>query len=378
MVIKNNNVQEKVRRRNSGYVYDELLDNVRKEISSGGLGPSDYLPGENALANEYGISRRAVREALDILVRERLVEKVPGKGTKIIGGAYDSSEKTILTIEVIVDTTCHFERNYYALNIIQSLKQAAPEMAIEIELNFKFLEFNGNQSEGCIAVSGSAADAILVLSFSRQCSDFLEKFDPSGLNLICVGRKIESDLIPQVFVNHDVGIEKMTKYLLQLGHREIMAVAPPAPAVLYSAARQKKFVEIMEEFGCDDPKRLIAEVDLDDIAIKKAVSDYFNVPEKPSAILVFSGLWIDAVKHALMDMGKRIPDDVSLVMYDDMRDFSGTPASITAIRQPFEMIARKVLQSVVSKCLMNVDIPVRQDVLPELIVRESCKEEAGQ
>ncbi|MEY9094580.1 extracellular solute-binding protein [Paenibacillus sp. RC84] len=64
--------------------FEEMVGTLRKEILSSIRPAGDYLPSELALADQYLLSKKSVRKALDILVSEGLIEKVPRVGNRII------------------------------------------------------------------------------------------------------------------------------------------------------------------------------------------------------------------------------------------------------------------------------------------------------
>lgn len=60
-----------------------LVDELRKSIMTGHLHPGDYLPSELELGKTYGLSKESVRKALDVLVEERLIVKIPRVGNRV-------------------------------------------------------------------------------------------------------------------------------------------------------------------------------------------------------------------------------------------------------------------------------------------------------
>jgi GntR family transcriptional regulator len=62
-------------------MYKVIYQDVASQIADGELHPHDRLPSEPALAEQYGVSRMTVRQALDQLTAERLVVRRPGAGT---------------------------------------------------------------------------------------------------------------------------------------------------------------------------------------------------------------------------------------------------------------------------------------------------------
>lgn len=62
-------------------LHNRIREELRARIFSGAYQPHDRVPSESALMTEYGVSRITVRQALGNLEKERLIVKVPGKGS---------------------------------------------------------------------------------------------------------------------------------------------------------------------------------------------------------------------------------------------------------------------------------------------------------
>src|SRR3974390_3137808 len=71
--------------RSSG-LYEQIVQQVKDSIHKGALKPGDQLPPERELAEQFGVSRTAVREAVKALHEKGLVEAFPGRGTFITDG----------------------------------------------------------------------------------------------------------------------------------------------------------------------------------------------------------------------------------------------------------------------------------------------------
>jgi DNA-binding FadR family transcriptional regulator len=74
-------------------LFEEICDQIRGQLSLGKIGPGDKLPAERDLADQFGVSRSAVREALRTLEVSGLIEL--RKGPK--GGAFMLEEGAPLT-----------------------------------------------------------------------------------------------------------------------------------------------------------------------------------------------------------------------------------------------------------------------------------------
>ena len=65
----------------SGRLYELIVAQIEGRILAGELQPGDRLPAERDLAEQFGVSRTAVREAVKTLIQQGLVEVYPGRGT---------------------------------------------------------------------------------------------------------------------------------------------------------------------------------------------------------------------------------------------------------------------------------------------------------
>jgi GntR family transcriptional regulator, transcriptional repressor for pyruvate dehydrogenase complex len=62
-------------------LYEQIVDQVEKSILGGELKPGDKLPAERELAEQFNVSRTAIREAVKTLTQKGLIEVRPGRGT---------------------------------------------------------------------------------------------------------------------------------------------------------------------------------------------------------------------------------------------------------------------------------------------------------
>ena len=76
-------------------LYEQIVQQIEDSIRTGGLKEGDQLPAERELAQQFGVSRTAVREAVKTLREKGLVEAYPGRGTFITTGTSHSFKLTL-------------------------------------------------------------------------------------------------------------------------------------------------------------------------------------------------------------------------------------------------------------------------------------------
>jgi len=93
-------------------LYQEIVDQIQQQILSGALKPGDQIPAERDLAERFGVSRTAVREAIKSLTEKGLIEVFVGRGTFV----------TNLTTDRVVESITLLLRNEQ--HNIESLQEA--------------------------------------------------------------------------------------------------------------------------------------------------------------------------------------------------------------------------------------------------------------
>ena len=79
----------------SSRLYEQIVEQIEQSVQKGDLKPGDQLPAERDLAEQFGVSRTAVREAVKALREKGLVEAYPGKGTFITSGSSNPMRQSL-------------------------------------------------------------------------------------------------------------------------------------------------------------------------------------------------------------------------------------------------------------------------------------------
>ena len=113
-------------------LYVQIMDEVRRGLVRGALGPEDPLPSVRELASSLQINPRTVSQAYAELEREGLVRVRPGKGTFVAPSV--RNERPRLALEVARRTLADASRNGLLLEeVIEALRRIGGEGAIDAE-----------------------------------------------------------------------------------------------------------------------------------------------------------------------------------------------------------------------------------------------------
>lgn len=211
-------------------------------------------------------------------------------------------------------------------------------------------------------------EGIIIDSSARDTSSLIELHE-NNIPIVLFDRILPDVPCNQVFCDNSQGGYSAIEHLVELGHRRIGVVAAPSyPETLQRRLRGTR--EAVAAFGIDDDPELVivGDTQLFDMGYE-AGKHLLSLSERPTAIFALTDVTAVGVMHAAAEMGLRIPDDLSLIGYDDVPFASYTVPSMTTIAQPFVEMGTTAVDLLL-KQIADPDLPPAKAVLPtRLMVR---------
>jgi LacI family transcriptional regulator len=167
-----------------------------------------------------------------------------------------------------------------------------------------------------------------------------------------------------------------TKYLFDLGHERI-AFLRDNPSPVSFQDRLRGFVCAHFEAGrALDPRFVVEAAGEDDIP--RALGELMALPDRPTALLAANDRQALATMQACRTLGLSIPDDLSLIGFDDIQFSAHTWPPLTTVHIPKEHIGRLAVTQLQERLLapnnsLDAMPPVTLEVPVSLIVRQSCR-----
>jgi LacI family transcriptional regulator len=189
------------------------------------------------------------------------------------------------------------------------------------------------------------------------------------LPYVLIGRSPTNNKVNFIDVDNYGGARKAVRHLLGLGHRRIAHISGPRNLIA-GLDRYQGYLSALYEGGFFPDPTLVVEGDFTDLSGYAAVQRL--LPYHPDAIFAASDALATAALRALIESGVRVPQDMSLVGFDDIPSSSRTIPPLTTIRQPIQRMGSLAAETLID-IIEHPAIQPRQVVLPtELIVRGSC------
>ena len=208
-------------------------------------------------------------------------------------------------------------------------------------------------------------EAIVLISGERDGVEVIRGID-AGVPLVAVASEPEPGL-HRVAIDQYAGARLATEHLIALGHRGIRHVTGPADS-MDAAERRRGWTDAMYEHGLELREPIVGDwlASSGDTAGRALVAD-----AEATAVFVANDQMALGVLHACHEAGVRVPDDLSIIGFDDIPEAAYFTPALTTMRQDFDALGRDVLATVLDVLRDEPAAPDRTSRLPELIVRSS-------
>ena len=232
----------------------------------------------------------------------------------------------------------------------------------EIEKESLYFQMFENRWIDGIIFSGVTGD--------KQEINYIEEIQKKGIPIVFIDRGLEGHFSDVVMIDNDEATYKGTKYLLDLGHKRIGFVNGPTEIRLF-AKRLKGHKKALQEKRVELDESLIVEGEQSSKTAESAVRQFLAQTLSPTAIFTTSDLVAIAVLRAVQKSGLKVPEDISVMGFDDIPLASLVNPSLTTIAQPIQEIGREAFKLLIDR-IERKDSPKRKIVLDtKLVVRES-------
>lgn len=213
--------------------------------------------------------------------------------------------------------------------------------------------------------------------------NLLADLEKSEIPTVIIGREHESKSLSSVIVDDEGGAYSALAHLHGLGHRKIAFVRGPK-ALMSSKKRWKGIQKFAQDTGLELDPRLIVDLSDNQISPNLGVEDAFKMTEellkrkRPfTALMAYDDMTALGAMRALSKTGVRVPEQCSVIGFDDVATSALFVPSLTTVRQPMEAMGAagvSVVLDGISARAENREFPAVQRKLPsELVPRESTR-----
>jgi LacI family transcriptional regulator len=215
-------------------------------------------------------------------------------------------------------------------------------------------------------------DGIILAISNGTDIDYLNEVIDGTVPIVLFDEPTIRDDVYGVFVNNKKGAYLATNHLIEYGHQRIACLIGP-DSTLSSEERLEGYKQALAEANIKFDKNLVMSGEYVEETGLKYMNQIIERKENVTAVFAASDNIAIGVYKAIKSHGYRIPDDFSVVGFDDVYNTNLIEPSITDITQPTYEMGQKAFE-IMYKLLNNIK-PRKKTVIfePDLIVRNSTK-----
>jgi len=215
-------------------------------------------------------------------------------------------------------------------------------------------------------------DGVAIMTFGVE-EFVLERFTAENIPIIFIDAATRQPHSDTLAVDYRAGIREGVQHLAVLGHRKIGFIS--GPLRLHSAEmRRVAFVECLRETGLTMNPAWLIEGDHTLDGGMNAMKQVLALKEQPTAIMCSNDLTAIGVLHALFEAKLRVPDDFSLIGFDDVRLAEYTVPPLTTVRMSCKDLAQAAVASLIAQMETvpgRSEAPTKRSIPTRLIVRQT-------
>lgn len=187
------------------------------------------------------------------------------------------------------------------------------------------------------------------------------------------------EILPESVPLSYVGIDnfqaavKATEYLLGLGHRRIGLIVGPRSGSLRARRRYEGFVAAMEANDIPGDPASIIECRPTMLNGKEAMGRLLHQPNPPTAVFAASDFLAIGALAAIREFGLRVPEDISLMGFDDIEFTNYTSPPLSTVHVPSWDIGHLAVSLLMDFIESGDGVPRRLCLDTQLMLRKSCR-----
>jgi DNA-binding LacI/PurR family transcriptional regulator len=209
-----------------------------------------------------------------------------------------------------------------------------------------------------------------IIGNQNQLKDALKE----GIPCVVINNYVQDLEVDCIAIDKRKAAQEAVNYLIGLGHKKIAHIS--GDLITQAAAwRFEGYKEALKKNNLEINPTHIFKTDYSRGQARQAAEKLVKMQQPPTAVFVASDSMALEVMTVARELGRKIPDDLSIVGFDDNPSGLYGPVALTTVRQPLIKMAEESVKELnVLMSLKEKAHKVKKVLLPtELVVRESCQ-----
>ena len=327
---------------------------------------TNKLPGERTLAKELGFSYMTVRKAIDNMVNEGLLYKIPTRGTFVAD--QNKAKKKTQNIGYFLDNSIQsgISSPYYSLIFNAIEKEAA--------IHGYSLVYFSDISENKLRDILLKLDGVIVSCFPR-IENIIQEMKET-IPTVVIGNSSSDKSIPSVIIDNFNAVVQSVNYTCSLGHKRIGFMTGLEDSDI-GKNRYAGYQSGLIKNGVKLDETLVVRGNYSFEAGIQGAEYYLSLDSPPSAIICANDSMALGAIQKLHLAGLKVPEDISIIGFDDIEIASQITPALTTVAAPIADIARRSFE-ILDQLIQGNELENKHVALTaQLVIRQTCSKEKG-
>ncbi|TXK70272.1 GntR family transcriptional regulator [Paenibacillus sp. N3.4] len=353
--------------------YLQLKQEILSWLHAGKLKPNDQMPSENEIAEQFQMSRQTVRQTFGELEQEGWLYRIQGKGT-FVSTPQTQIARDVQTIGIL--TT--YISDYIFPHIVRGAEAALRAKGYRLLLSSTDNDKEKEKESLNMMLSQPLSGLIIEPTKSAEGNPNLSYYlslDYHNIPYLMINERYPEMNCPSLTVDDEEGGFKAAEHLIALGHRRIAGFFKTDD--LQGVNRLKGFIRAHRHYQIPLLPELVIHYTTEEKKYKPFDSTIkmlgFGEEERPTAFVCYNDELAIHLLEAVRTTGLQVPQDISIVGFDDSSLATATEVKLTTLSHPKMELgtdAAEILIEMIEN-RRGSSMPKGKLYKPELIVRES-------
>ncbi len=279
----------------------------------------------------------------------------------------DGAKNKTRTIALIVPD---IENPFFA-----KLTKEISKVANTLKYNILLINVSGLKNDGgdfLLNLIGTGIDGIIYTS-SFRLEDVISKAKNSNIPIVVLDRELRNIHMESISVNNDHAAFLATEHLIELGHKRIAFIGGKENMQI-SINRHKGYMRTLEKYQIDYDEDIVQHGDFSIESGYNCTKALINSSPNITGIIAANDLMAIGAINYLNFKGYKIPEDISIVGFDDIELASSITPKLTTVAYPLSRMSQLALESII-KSISNHEMEYESvSLFTKLIERDSTGE----
>lgn len=251
--------------------------------------------------------------------------------------------------------------SFYVLELIRGIGTLCDVLKLDLLLHL---------TDGRTGVNAKSVAGIIfadIIANRAQLEGALKEKIPT----VVINNFVEDLEVSCIAVDNVKGAFEAVSYLASLGHKNIAHIS--GDCITQAASnRLEGYRRALKKFGIKENPDYVVKTDYSRGEARSATEKLLGLRQPPTAIFIASDSMALEALTVIMEKGKKVPDDISIIGFDDNPASLYGPVALTTVRQPLIKLGEEGVKELNS--LIKGKKEITKITLPtEMVMRDSCK-----